>query len=122
MKHLNQARASPLGAVEFQILRTVSNLGSSAYGAAIQRHLASITGRELPLGQIYTALDRLEAKGLVCSKRTSPEPVRGGRAKRVFQMEDRGVVALERAAATYTMIAQLRELKDHGKQEPIPEH
>jgi len=37
-------------------------------------------------------------------------------------MEDRGVVALERAAATYTMIAQLRELKDHGKQEPIPEH
>lgn len=115
---------SRYGPVEFMVLRTVHHLGDDAYGAAIQRHIAALTGREMPLGQIYTTLDRLEAKGLLLSKESLPEAVRGGRTKRLYHLETRGVAALEDATATYTMISQFleKENKDHGRSRgPLPQ-
>ena len=112
------AKKSRYGPVEFLVLRTVHHLGDDAYGAAIQRHIAALTGREMPLGQIYTTLERLETKGLLLSKESLPEAVRGGRTKRLYQLEETcGVAALEDATAMYTMISQFleKEKKDHGR-------
>jgi DNA-binding PadR family transcriptional regulator len=93
-----------LGRVEGLLLLSIQNLGEErAYGAEIQRHLIALTGRKITLGQIYTTLDRLEAKSLIRSRKTNPEPFRGGRTKRVFHLEELGVRALEEAAALYTM-------------------
>jgi len=93
-----------LGRVEGLLLLAIQNLGEErAYGAEIQRHINALTGRKITLGQIYTTLDRLEAKSLIRSRKTNPEPFRGGRTKRVFHLEELGVRALEEAAALYTM-------------------
>jgi PadR family transcriptional regulator, regulatory protein PadR len=42
------------------------------------------SGREVVIGSIYAALERLQIKGLVNSSFGEPTPERGGRAKRTF--------------------------------------
>ncbi len=93
-----------LGPVETLLLHAVQTLeGEHAYGAEIQRHVEIRSGRHISLGQIYTTLDRLESKHLIRSHKSNPEPIRGGRTKRVFQLEELGVRALEEAVTLYTM-------------------
>jgi DNA-binding PadR family transcriptional regulator len=77
---------------EFEELVLLSVLISSpqAYGAALQQILAEEAGREVSLGAIYTALDRLGRKGLVTSKLGDPTPVRGGRRKRHYELSREG--------------------------------
>lgn len=94
-------RGRRLGPVQFTVLKLVEELGDNAYGAAIQREFETQTGREISLGQIYTTLDRFEADGALSSITSSPEAVRGGRAKRIFQLEERGTKLLEESMATY---------------------
>jgi DNA-binding PadR family transcriptional regulator len=53
-------------------------------------------GRQISIGAVYTALDRLETKGLVSSWLGEPTAERGGRAKRYFKIEAPGVRALDR--------------------------
>jgi DNA-binding PadR family transcriptional regulator len=73
------------------ILLAVIRLGDDAYGVPISKELLEITGREVALGSIYAALDRLEHKGLVTSRLGDPTPARGGRAKRYFRVTSRGI-------------------------------
>lgn len=108
-----------LGPSELLILRSVQQLNPQlAYSASIQRYLKALGGRVPSLGQISTTLERLEAKELVTSQRTAPEPIRGGRAKRAFVVEERGVQALEQAAVEYAMIFAEEPGVDHEKTEP----
>ncbi len=50
---------------------------------------------------MYTALERLEAKGLVASRMGDPTPQRGGRAKRYVTVTAAGVKALRRSVQAY---------------------
>jgi DNA-binding PadR family transcriptional regulator len=45
-------------------------------------------------GALYTALDRLEGKGLLSSRMSEPRPERGGRGRRYFKLTARGLAAL----------------------------
>ncbi|MGW8268263.1 MAG: PadR family transcriptional regulator, partial [Longimicrobiales bacterium] len=63
----------------------------------LQQVLASEAGREVSLGAIYTALDRLAQKGLVSSELGDPTPVRGGRRKRHYELTPRGLEHLREA-------------------------
>jgi DNA-binding PadR family transcriptional regulator len=45
----------------------------------------------------YTALDRLERKGLIRSTTSGPLPQRGGRSRRQVAVTPAGVAALKRA-------------------------
>lgn len=93
-----------LGQSELVILRAVQALGpKQAYGAAVQRYIRDVSNRVVSLGQIATTLERLETKRLVTSSSSSPEPIRGGRAKRLFFLEERGVQALDYAVASHGM-------------------
>jgi len=56
---------SYLGELELMILLTVIHLGDEAYGVPICRELEKHRGREVAVGSIYAALERLERKGLV---------------------------------------------------------
>lgn len=69
-------------------------LGEGAYGVTIRREIESRTGRELAIGALYTALDRLEKKGFVRSDLLDPTPERGGRSKRTYRLRPRGAAAL----------------------------
>ena len=62
---------------EFEELVLLSVLITSpdAYGPALQEVLLKEAGRDVSLGAIYTALDRLTQKGLVSSEMGDPTPV-----------------------------------------------
>ena len=85
-----------LGDLEQIVLLAVLRLGDKAYAVPILEEIETQSGRRVARGALYTALDRLEAKGCLRSRLGEPLPERGGRARRYF---------------TVTPVA-LRELKD----------
>ena len=85
------------GGLELSVLLAVARAGAEAYGLAIRRDLAERLHRDYSVGAIYTALDRLEAKGLVASRSTEPMARRGGRSRRVFHVTDAGSRAIRDA-------------------------
>ena len=84
-------KKSYLGEFELMILLTLIRLGDDAYGVPISKELRRVTGREVALGSVYAALDRLETKGFVVSTIGDPTPTRGGRAKRYFRVTKVGL-------------------------------
>lgn len=73
------------------VLLSVLIAGEDAYGAALQEILLEEADREVSLGAIYTALERLSRKGLVTSEMGEPTPVRGGRRKRQYTLTPEGL-------------------------------
>lgn len=53
-----------LGEFEQAVLLAILRLGSSAYGVPIRHDLSLRLGRAVSVGATYTALERLEGKGL----------------------------------------------------------
>lgn len=96
--YIEHIMASTLGNLEFTVLLAVARLGEDAYGAALRRDLSARTQRDYSIGAIYATLQRLEDKGLVRSRMSDPQPVRGGRAKRCFSPTAAGRVALGEGA------------------------
>jgi len=84
---------------EQQILLAVWRLGDDAYGASVRDELEARTGRDLTQGAVYVTLVRLEKKGLVRSWMSEPTPVRGGKAKRCFEILPAGDEGLRQARA-----------------------
>jgi PadR family transcriptional regulator PadR len=84
-----------LGEMELMVLLAVVRLADEAYGVPISKELLILAGREVALGSIYAALDRLEQKAFVTSSLGDPTPERGGRAKRYFRVTPAGIRALK---------------------------
>jgi PadR family transcriptional regulator PadR len=91
---------APLGVLEEQILVAVLRTGDEAYGMQVRREIERVTERDLAIGAVYATLDRLEAKGLVTSRRV----VTDGASRRVFALSADGARAL---AATRAMRERL---------------
>jgi len=85
------AERSYLGEFELMILLAVIRLGEGAYGVPISRELEAHRGREVSVGSVYAALERMEAKGLIASSLGDPTPERGGKAKRYFRITRTGL-------------------------------
>lgn len=73
------------------LLLAVLHLGDEAYGVPISRELERHRGRDVSVGSVYAALERLESKGLVSSTLGDPTPERGGKAKRYFRVTKEGL-------------------------------
>ncbi len=80
-----------LGEFELMVMLALIRLGEDAYGVPISREIEAGSRREVKLGSVYAALERLEQKGLVASRVGDPTPERGGRAKRYFQVTPKGL-------------------------------
>ena len=80
----------PLGVLEEQILVAVLRTRGEAYGMHVRREIERVTGRELAIGAVYATLDRLEAKGLLASRRVHAE----GPSRRLFEVSPKGARAL----------------------------
>ena len=80
-----------LGNLELMVLLALLRVRKGAYGVPISREIAEQTGREIAIGSVYAALERLERKEFVSSALGEPSPERGGRAKRYFQITGKGV-------------------------------
>ena len=98
------ATRSYLGEMELMVLLAVVRLGDEAYGVPISKELLNLVGRDVALGSIYAALERIEHKGFVTSFLGDPTPERGGRAKRYFRVTPAGLRILR---ATRTALTKL---------------
>jgi PadR family transcriptional regulator PadR len=95
------ATAVNLGEFEQLVLLAILRLDDHAYGVTIRAEISQHTERTIAPGALYTALDRLEDKGLVKSRIGEPTPQRGGRAKRYFTVTVSGIKAITRAQQAY---------------------
>jgi PadR family transcriptional regulator, regulatory protein PadR len=90
--------ARGLGEFEHLILLALLDLEEEqAYGVPIRDAIERRTGRRVSAGAIYTALDRLAARGLVSSRLGEPTAERGGRRKRLYRLEPAGAHALSQS-------------------------
>ena len=85
-----------IGDFEQRILFALVRLGPDAYGVTIRRAIEDRTGRSISPGALYTALARLEKRGLVASRLGDPTPERGGKRKRLYTVQPAGERALAR--------------------------
>ena len=91
---------SYLGEFELMVMLALIRLGDDAYGVPIGRAIEESSGREVALGSVYAALERLEQKGFVSSSVGDPTPERGGRAKRYFRVTNAGLRQVRKTRQT----------------------
>jgi PadR family transcriptional regulator, regulatory protein PadR len=80
-----------VGNFELMVMLAVIRLGDDAYGVPVSKLIEESTGREVLVGSVYAALERLEDKGFVASQLGDPTPERGGRARRYFRLTEKGL-------------------------------
>jgi PadR family transcriptional regulator, regulatory protein PadR len=81
---------APLGSFEEQVLLAVVRMADEAYGMRVRQEIERVTERDVAIGAVYATLDRLEAKGIVLSRRAMVE----GLSRRRFALSSRGARAL----------------------------
>jgi DNA-binding PadR family transcriptional regulator len=89
-----------LGEFEQLLLLALLATGDEAYGVEIRRTIEERAGRTVSPGAIYTALDRLEQRGLVSSRLGEPTAQRGGKRKRYYRLEAAGEALLRASQRT----------------------
>ena len=97
---------SYLGEFELMILLAIIHLGEEAYGVPISRELEKYRGKNVAIGSVYAALERLEAKALVISALGDPTPERGGKAKRFFRITKEGLRKVQETRRVLTRLWQ----------------
>ncbi len=104
----------PIGEFEHLLLLAILQLRQEEvdpYTVPIRQLLERRTGRTVARGAVHTSLDRLEAKGLLTSTMGEPLAIRGGRARRYYEVTPLGLKAVRQAqSAVLTMAAGLDPL------------
>lgn len=105
-----------LGEFEQLILFSLLHLDDDAYGVAIRESIEKRTGRAVSSGAIYTALGRLEERGLVKAD-AGPQTPGPGRPRKYYALTATGARALMDAYETMQamaggLIPRLAELAD----------
>ena len=93
-------RGDRLGEFEELTLLAVAGLGPGAYGVAVQQLLEKETRRDVSMGAVYAALERMERKGFLDSSLGEATPERGGKRKRVFAITTLGQRTLREVRRT----------------------
>jgi len=94
-----------LGEFEQLLLLALSSAGGEVYGVQVRRAIEEQAGRTVSPGAVYTALDRLERRGLVSSRLADPTPQRGGKRKRYYRLERAGATLLHRSQTALARMA-----------------
>jgi len=82
------------GEFEQMVLLAILQLGDGAYAVPIRHEIEERARRQVSRGALYTALERLEGKGLLTSRMGEPTAERGGRSKRFYKVTARGLRAV----------------------------
>ena len=104
-----------LGEVEQLVLLAILRIGEGAYAVPIREELERHGDVKLSRGTIYVTLDRLERKGYVRSHFNDPTPEPGGKARRCFQLEREGLMALRAAQRMVDRLRAGTPLEHRGK-------
>lgn len=90
-------KSKNLGEFEILVLGALLRLKDEAYGAKVRQEIEARASRQVSVGALYSTLSRLEDKGYVVSSIGASSAVRGGRAKRIYDLTDLGRQKLETA-------------------------
>jgi PadR family transcriptional regulator PadR len=90
-----------IGPFEFDILRSLNEQPSDAYGITLRDRLQERRRRKVSLGSVYSSLERLETKGMISSWWEEGTRERGGRRKRLYRIEAPGYLAASRFASRF---------------------
>lgn len=101
--------AESLAEFELLVILAALRLGPDrAYTVTIAEDIQKRTGRSVRRANVFTALTRLEDKGLVSSRYGEPHPDRGGRPPRLVTVEPLGVAAARKTTeAIRAMVGEL---------------
>ena len=100
------ARNSSLGDLEQLLLLALLRLGDDAHGVSIRTELIDTAGRTLSPGAIYTAMNRLENRGLVGSSLGRPTTERAGKRRRIYEITPAGRAAIRDAYGRLRAMAE----------------
>ena len=101
-----------LGGLELTVMLALLRLRDDAYGVPISQEIERQTGREVALGSVYAALERLQGKGLVSSYVGERTAARGGKAKKYVRATREGLRELrETRSALMNLWRGVRELQ-----------
>lgn len=98
-----------LAEFELLVMLAALRLGpKAAYTVSIADDIEARTGRSVRRANVFTTLQRLEAKGLVTTTLSEPRPERGGRPRRLVTVSPAGRAAVR--ATTSAIRAMVGEL------------
>jgi PadR family transcriptional regulator, regulatory protein PadR len=86
-----------LGELEQLVLLALARLDDNAYGVTIRQAVLEGTGRNITLGTVYKTLWRLEQKKFVSCWIADPTQERGGRRKKMYELNPLGKRALRQS-------------------------
>jgi len=95
-----------LGEFEYAVLLAILHLDQGAYAVPVRELIEERTGRPVARGALYTALDRLEAKGCLRSRMGESTDERGGKARRYFTVSAAGLKAIKATHGALTSMAR----------------
>ncbi|MBW3553891.1 MAG: helix-turn-helix transcriptional regulator [Gemmatimonadetes bacterium] len=98
-----------LAEFELLVMLAALRLGpNEAYTVSIVEDIRGRTGRSVRRANVFTALRRLEEKGLVSTRLGDPRPERGGRPPRLVAVTGEGAAAVH--ATTRAIQAMVGDL------------
>lgn len=84
-----------LAEFELLVILAALRLGpEEAYTVSIADVIEDKTGRHVRRANVYTALGRLEEKGMVATHLGDPRPERGGKPRRLVDVKPEGIAAI----------------------------
>lgn len=93
-----------LGSLEHLVLLVIARQGADSYGVTIIDELQRHARKPVLRPSVYLALKRLETRGFIRSRVGDPEPRRGGRARRHFDVTAAGLRALRESQRMLTTL------------------
>lgn len=98
-----------LAEFELLVMLAALRLGpEKAYTVSIAADIRERTGRSVRRANVFTALQRLEDKGLISTRLGEPNAERAGRPPRLVAVEPSGVAAVRATTeAIHAMLGQL---------------
>jgi DNA-binding PadR family transcriptional regulator len=99
-------RSEHLSDFELYVMLATAALDGQAYGVTIATRIGDRTGRDVSIGAVYATLARLAGKGLVAFSYSDPEPVRGGRARKLVALTPAGSRALRHATESLSRMLE----------------
>ena len=111
---MSGSRNFPQTLAEFELLVLLAALRlgpEEAYTVSIAEHIQERTGRPVRRANVFTTLQRLEAKKLVSTELGEPRPERGGKPRRLVTVRPAGLAAVRATTgAIQAMVGELNEI------------
>jgi DNA-binding PadR family transcriptional regulator len=107
----DKPRPQSLAEFELLVMLAALRLGTDeAYTVSIADYIQQRTGRSVRRANVYTTLQRLEAKDLVATRLGEARPERGGKPRRLVRVLPAGLASVR--ATTGAIQAMVGEMGD----------